>query len=135
MSQAAPRAREAATVEGDHQLMDAVDARDYAAGRLDYAEYAERVGARHRGSVHVPESPDPVAVYDGMWEAGTSLMGGYVWLADHADDSSEADRWLGAMAGVHRERAKVDAHDTKAQLEATAEYVARDQAIRALVLG
>lgn len=81
----------------------------------------------------MPDSPDPVAVYDGMWEAGTSLMGGYIWLADHAATPAEADRWRAAMTDVHRERDQVDARDTEAQLAATAEYVARDQAIRALI--
>lgn len=61
---------------------DAADAAEYVAGRISVDEYGSRTRARYG----VPEewgrgSGDPVAAFDAMWEAGTSLFGSYVWLA------------------------------------------------------
>lgn len=116
------------------QALDAADAADYAAGRLSLEDYTGRVLARHRGSVQTCGSVDPVAIYDSMREAGTSLMGSYVWLADHAATEDEANRWLAADQELYRERERIDARDEHAQREATKDYVARELALRGLVL-
>ena len=113
--------------------LDAQDAADYAAGRVGLDEFVRRVLARQRPSVGHHGGIDPVAIYDAMREAGTSLMGSYVWLADHAETEAEADRWRAAYAAVHAERHQVDARDQESQLEATTGYVELEQAVRSLV--
>lgn len=114
---------------------DEADGAEYVAGRITLDEYGRRT--RHRYGV--PEEPqqgrsaDPVAVYDAMREAGTSLAGSYVWLADHADRPAEADRWWVAYAQVVEDRDRVDPRDEQAQRRATADFIARERAVRAFV--
>ena len=43
-----------------------------------------------------------MAVYDAMREAGTALMGSFVWLADHAADEGTAARWWADYGEVQR---------------------------------
>ncbi len=86
----------------------------------------------------MPEEPgrasaDPVAVFDAMWEAGTSLMGSYVWLADHAASEEEARRWWAAYADVIAQRKRIDARDPHVQRQAAAEFIARERAVATLV--
>lgn len=76
---------------------------------------------------------DPVSIFDAMWEAGTSLMGSYVWLADHASSTEEAGRWWDEYGKVITDREAIDARDIEAQRAATADFVARERAIRHLV--
>lgn len=76
---------------------------------------------------------DPVSTFDAMWEAGTSLMGSYVWLADHATTQDAAARWWDEYGRVITEREAIDARDVEAQRAATADFVARERAVRHLV--
>lgn len=113
---------------------DAADAADYVAGTITLDEYGSRTRARYG----VPEewgggSGDPVAAFDAMWEAGTSLFGSYVWLADHADNEQTRDRWWTLALDVKREREQVDAVDMEVQRVALAGFVSRERAVRGLV--
>lgn len=101
--------------------------------RIDRDEFGERVHARYEDPDPRQGSADPVAVYDAMWEAGTSVMGSYVWLADHARTEDEAAKWWAAYAEVIELRERVDARDEAAQRDATAEFIARERAVRPLV--
>lgn len=74
-----------------------------------------------------------MAVYDAMREAGTALMGSFVWLADHAADEGPAARWWAAYGEVQATRELVDARDVETQRRVTREYLAREQAVRPLV--
>jgi len=110
------------------------DAAEYVAGTITLDEYGRRTRARYG----VPEewgrgSGDPVAAFDAMWEAGTSLFRSYVWLADHADNEQTRDRWWTLALDVKREREQVDAGDMEVQRVALAGFVSRERAVRGLI--
>ncbi len=113
---------------------DAADAAEYVAGRITLDEYGRRTRARY-GVAEEPQrgSADPVVIYDAMREAGTSLMGSFAWLADHAPSPAEAERWWAAYGEAIKQRDRVDARDELAQRRATAEFIAQERAVRALV--
>ncbi len=115
-------------------LLDVSDAEEYAAGVLPLDVYTRRAITRHLDEVPQPRgSVDPVAVYDAMREAGTALMGSFVWLADRATDEGAAARWWTAYAEVLATREQVDARDVETQRRVTREYLAREQAVRPMV--
>lgn len=112
---------------------DELDGLDYAAGSLTLEDLNTRAEERYSGEVKLRGSVDPVAIYDAMREAGTSLMGSYIWLADHAATPEETERWRQASSLIYREREQVDARDVDAQRAATVAYIARERALRPLV--
>lgn len=126
----AASAREAAQ---DLATADAEDAAAYVTGRIGPEEYRRRAQVRHGDAATGGGSSDPVVVFDAMWEAGTSLFGAYVWLADHAPDPRAADRWWEMALTVKRRRRTVDARDVQAQRAAMQEFLAEERAIRGLV--
>lgn len=76
---------------------------------------------------------DPVVVWDAMWEAGTSLLGSYVWLEEHAEDDVEAAKWLKKSISLIRRRERLDTGDIAAQQKLMAEFIAEEKALRHLV--
>ncbi len=121
--------------DADDAEADTRDAIDYAQGRIELDEYVARVLSR-RPYTPTEEGPaiDPVALYDSMDDAGTSLMGSYAWLADHAATEAEAQRWWDAFGAVLAHLPTINARDEAAQREARANYISREQAVRDLVL-
>lgn len=107
---------------------DEADARAYAAG-LSWGEYTARVEDRHAGQVRLRGSRDPVAIYDAMYEAGTSLIGAYRWMAARADSEAEKTRWREALQAVTRQRQALGPFDEDGQRATTVAFLARDQAM------
>jgi hypothetical protein len=111
---------------------DIADAHAYGEGLIEWAEYRDRALARY-ADVEVPaRGPDPVATFDAMWEAATSIMGSYVRLADHAATEPESSRWWQAHVNVINDRKQVDALDVNAQQAALGRYLALGRSLRSL---
>lgn len=76
---------------------------------------------------------DPVAIFDAMWEAGTSLFGSYVWLSDHAETPEQAEQWWAKALAVKDRRETVSATDEDGQRRMMAEFIAEERELRPLV--
>lgn len=81
----------------------------------------------------LPPGVDPVAVWDAMWEAGTSLIGSYVWLRRHTSSDHEADKWRQSILAVKKRRSELDPMDIPEQQELMRQFIAEEQALSHLV--
>lgn len=73
---------------------------------------------------------DPVVLWDAMFDAGTSLIGSYVWLRRRAETPEEAAQWTELIHDVKRTRAGLSPQDQAAQREALQSFVAAEAALQ-----
>jgi hypothetical protein len=111
---------------------DIADAHAYSHGRIGLAEYLDRALVRHADLPVAMREPDPIATFDAMWEAATSLMGSYVRLADRAETKTEATQWRRAHVHVIEDRKQVNARDPDAQHAALGRDLALGRSLRSL---